>query len=74
MFEFVVHKDKLCGLIKGLRSVASDNIGYGSPNITFAPCKCSKNITFTPPIYIIFVNRLDFNYKRIKNVYKIGIL
>ena len=27
----------------------------------------------SPPIYMIFVNRHDFNYKRIKNVDKIGI-
>ena len=49
-------------------------MGYCSPNITFTSCKCSKNVTFTPPIYVIFVNRHDFNYKRIKNVDKIGIL
>lgn len=35
---------------------------------------CSKDITFTPPVYIIFVNGLIFNYKHIKYVDKIGSL
>lgn len=61
-------------MIKRFRSVAPDNIGYGSPNITFACYKCSKDITFTPPVYIIFVNGLNFNYKHIKCIEKIGIL
>lgn len=31
-------------------------------------------ISHLPPVYIIFVNRLNFNYKHIKYVEKIGIL
>ena len=69
-----LNSDSSFGLIKRIRSVASANIGYGSPNITFACYKCSKDITFTPPVCIIFVKGLNFNYKHIKYVDKIGIL